>query len=151
MEKKRWYHYIPAYLFWILLAVLGGWLALVGRETMTTLLATYYVGDSITRSWRVRFYDKVYVLGVGLIWLVITTVTEESFRKSVARNELLRCFARFAWPELALLFVADLILFLLQGGYGWLRWLIIAAEALLAGVFWAIARSRRKKLPVAEV
>lgn len=148
MEKKSWYHYIPAYLFWILLALLGGWLALVGRETMTALFGVYYVGDSITRSWRVRFYDKVYVLGAGLIWLIITTVTEEYFRQGVARNELLRRFARMAWPELALLAVADLTLFLLQGGYGWLRWLIIAAEVLLGVGFWFIARTPAKKLAV---
>ncbi|HNT78569.1 MAG TPA: hypothetical protein PKH77_26465 [Anaerolineae bacterium] len=144
MEKKRWYHYIPSYVLWVLLALLGAWLALLAQQALMGLLAQYYVGDQITRAWRVRFYDKVYALVVGLTWLVITVVTEEYFRMGVARNELLRRFARVAWPEVALLFVADLTLFWLRGGYGWLRWLIIAAEALLSVGLWFIGRTSRK-------
>lgn len=145
MEKKRWYHYIPSYVLWILLALLGAWLAFIAQQALMGLLAQYYVGNQITRAWRVRFYDKVYALAAGLTWLVITVVTEEYFRTGVARNELLRRFARVAWPEMALLFVADLALFWLQGGYGWLRWLILAVEVLLSVTFWFIARAPTKK------
>lgn len=132
--KRTWPGYVLAYLMWIVVMALGLWFLVISRSGVLGALAKFYVGDSATRAWGAGFYDRMYLLAVGLLWLVLSVVIESYFRKGVRRRQLLRHFARVAGPESLLIFAADLFLLWLQGwSAGWLRWLILGC-ALLVGL-----------------
>ncbi len=132
---KQGIRYVWAYVLWIVVLLLALWLLIIGRTDFLGVLGAFYVGDSATHAWRARFFDRVFTLVFGLIWLVFMIVTEASFRKGALRPGLLKRFARIAGPLLVLIFVADLFLLWLQGiaTGNWMRWLALVGE-LAAGI-----------------
>jgi hypothetical protein len=146
--KRIWPSYVLAYLMWIVVLALGIWFVVISRSALLGAFATFYVGNVVSRTWQGRLYDKVYIIAVGLLWLVLMVVAEAYFREGVQRRELLKRFARVAGLEILLIFAADLFLFWLQGGGGtWLRWLILGGElvaGLLLLVFARLPRASRQ-------
>ena len=146
MAGKRWLGYVVAYLVWIILLLLGLWFIVISRQGFVGALSVFYVKGSLPRAWEVRFYEKVYTLALGLLWLIFMIVTEEYFRAGVGRSHLLKRFARVAGPELLLISAADLFLLLLQGGAGGnvVRWLIPTGEVVAGAVLFHFGRSRHR-------
>jgi hypothetical protein len=129
--RYDWLGYIVAYIMWIVVMLLGIWFILVSRESLTSALALYAMG-SLQRFFEARFLDKVYMVAIGLLWLITVIVAEDRFRKGVPQRALMRRFAAIAGPELLLIFLADASLLWLQGGRtGWSRWLILGSELVL--------------------
>ena len=144
MRKFTWLNHLLVYFMWAIVLLLGIWFLLLSRDTVSSALTLLYVKDSLTRAGQVRFLDKFYVLGVGLLWLVMMIFSEFYFRAAVHHIRLLfRRFALILGIELLLLFVADGGLLLAQGlGIAtWSRWLILAGELGVSIVCFISVRS----------
>jgi hypothetical protein len=122
--------YAGGYALWIADLGLAFWLIFITRTVYLGIFALFYKAGSWAYSHRVDFADKVFMLILGMGWLVFMIVVEAYFRASVLRGDLLKRFARVTGPVLLGIFGVDLILLWLQGvGEGdWLRWFILAAE-----------------------
>jgi len=140
---KKILSYATAYLMWILTAALGVWLMLISRSAFLGALALY-AGDSVQRAWQARFFEKIFTIAIGLLWLVAMIVVEEYFRMGVQRHSLLVRFAKVAGPELLAVFVVDaLLLWLQRGSASWLRWLTLGGELVLGTALVWLARSAK--------
>jgi hypothetical protein len=146
---KQWLSYILVYLLWTLNLVIGVWFILISREFMLIFLGVNYVGTNIARGAQVGFLDKVYLIALGLAWLIFMIVMEEDFKKSVKKRNLIRRFTRIAGPEFLLVFLADLGLLIMQGLNAaiWLRWLVLLVELGLAAVCVWYTRFHQKSEP----
>jgi len=122
--------YASAYVMWILDLGLAFWLIIISRTVFLGIFALFYKPGAWVYSRRVDLADKVFLLILGLGWLVFMILAESYFRAGALSDDLLKRFARVTGPVLLGIFGVDLILFWLQGvGRGdWLRWLILAAE-----------------------
>lgn len=133
MEKRRWADFIPAYLGWAVVTALGVWFMLISRNSFLGVLSAVYVRDSIQRAWQVRFLDKVYFIGVGILWTIVVVSTEAYFWKGAGHPGLVKRIAKIIGIELLLIFGADFVLSILQGlsVSMWSRWLIVIGELAL--------------------
>ena len=127
--------YVVAYLMWIADLGLMFWLIFISRTVFLDIFALSYKGGSssyaqLVYSQHVDFADKLFSIMLGLGWLAFMIAVEAYFRAGAADDDLLVRFARVTGPVLLGIFIADLLLFWLQGvgGGDWLRWLILAAE-----------------------
>lgn len=129
--------------------LLGMWIFIVGREVFSGLLGTYFVGESLARGYQAGFYEKVFLLVVGLSWLVLSIVAEEFLRRSVKKGNILKVFSRFVGIEgfvalgldgIMLIFLSDL------STIGSIRWLILAGELVCGILFTFIGWSARSPL-----
>jgi hypothetical protein len=143
MIIKKSLNYAIAYALWFVTILLGLWFALLARTDFQGAMTTFYIRGSIMYLERARFFEEIFVLVMGLLWLALVVITEWYFRSGARRPDLLKRFARVAGPVILLVFVADLFLFWLQGvsSGNWLRWLILAGELALGIVFLLYARS----------
>ena len=148
MTKKSWLTYVLFYLVWTILIALGFWFLIISREVFMTA-AAYYVGDSITRGWQIRFYDRAFFVLVGIAVLVYIYATEGYLRSGIEKGDMLRRFFKTSGWVLLVIFVADFILLVLQqfAGGVWLRWVILVAELVL-GVALSWAGRRRPAKPI---
>jgi hypothetical protein len=128
--------YAIAYLLWIADLGLALWLLFLSRIVLLDIFALFYKEGAWAYSRRVDFADKVFLVILGLGWLVFMIVVEAYFRAGALRDDLLKRFARVTGPVLLGIFSLDLILAWIQrvGEGDWLRWLILAAE-LGFGIF----------------
>src|SRR5690349_7932981 len=126
----RVFRYVMAYLSWIVDLGLGMWLFFLGRTALLDFFALSYREGALSYAYRVDFIDKMYVVLLGLVWLVFMIVLEQSFRTSALSDKLPRLIARVTGVLLLSIFVVDLILLGIQGveSGSWLRWLVLAAE-----------------------
>ena len=140
---KKILSYVSAYLMWILTAALGVWFMLISRSAFLGAFALC-AGDSVHRAWQARFFEKVFVIAIGLLWLVAMIVVEQYFRMGVRRHSLLVRFAKVVGPELLAVFVVDaLLLWLQRGSASWLRWLTLGGELVLGTALVWFARSAK--------
>ncbi len=149
MAKKRWLEYVLFYLLWTVLIAMGFWFLILSRETFLTG-AAYYAGDSFTRGWQTRFFDKVFFLSAGIAVLIYFYATEGYLRAGIEKHDMLRRFFKASgWMVLAI-FVADFMLLALQqfAGGVWLRWVILAAELGLGVALTWVGRRKPAK-PIA--
>ena len=146
---KQWLSYILAYLMWTLNLLIGIWFILVNREFLLGLLGNPSAGQDIGRGFQVGFFDKVYLIALGLAWLIIMIVLEDDFKKSLGKKVLMKRFTRIAGPEFLLIFLTDLGLLILQGFNStfWLRWLLLLVELGLSALCIWYTRSQPKNKP----
>jgi len=137
---------IAVYIMLLLILALGAWLFLLGREVLSGMMSTYYVGKSFIRGYQAGFFDKLMTLVMGLGWLVLFVVSEELLRRSVNKGRMKMVFARFFGVELLAAFVLDgLMVFLLTSisAAGWARLLLLVGELILGAVFVFLGWSKR--------
>ena len=129
MTNKHLLNYVMFYLLWTVLIAMGFWFLILSRETFLTG-AAYYAGDSFTRGWQTRFFDKV--LSAGIAVLIYFYATEGYLRAGRETRHAAAFFKTQA--DAARDFCDGLILLVLQqfAGGVWLRWVILAAELGLA-------------------
>lgn len=146
---KQWFSYILAYLMWTLNLIIGVWFILISRQFLLIFLGIKYVGNNLARGAQVGFLDKVYLIALGLAWLIFMIVMEDDFKKSAKKGILMRRFTRIAGPEFLLVFLVDLGLLIIEGPNAaiWLRWLLLLIELGLAAVCIWYTRSHQKIEP----
>ena len=142
--------YLLAYVLWVVDLALGVWLLLISRTVFLDILALSFKESSWVYSRRVDFADKVFLLVLGLGWLIFMIIIEHYYRASALTSKLPQ---RFAWVTgllLLCIFVIDTIMFWVQGvGNGnWLRWLILASELSIGIVLLMSVRFSSKSEPV---
>jgi hypothetical protein len=129
MREQKLLKYLLVYAMWAAILGLGLWFLLVSRDALLGLLASLMEGRSTSDTWRLISAERFYMVGAGLIWLALMVISESYLRRGVRRGLLWERFARIFGVELLMLFVADAVLFVLQGAWGsLLRWLILAVE-----------------------
>ncbi len=146
---KHWFGYVLAYVLWTINLAIGIFFIIISREFLLDFLGITYVGQNMARGYQVGFFDKVYLVALGLAWLIIMIVLEDDFKNSVTKGTLMRHFTRIAGPEFLLIFLANLGLLILQGinRAVWLQWLALLVELGLAAVCIGYTRSQRKTEP----
>jgi hypothetical protein len=144
---KKLVRYITAYVLWAIFLLLGVWLLVLSREAFLGTLSQYYVHDDIVRSWQGRFFDRAFLVIIGLIWMLFAVLAEFSLRTGVRSGYLFIRFARFCGPALLLSFVADSWLLWLQGvsSLDWLRALVLFLELVLGIALLIYGRSVKLK------
>ena len=122
--------YVIAYGMWIVDLGLSIWLLFISRTVLLGLLSLFSNPGDFQYPKMVDLFDRVFVVVLGLGWLVFSIITEEYYRAGALKENTLKRFARVTGPILLCVFIVDLMLFWLQGtgGENWLRWLILAAE-----------------------
>ena len=143
---KKALQHIMVYVLLFPILLLGLWIFLVGRETITELMRAYYVGHSYQRGYQAGFYDRMLTLALGLGWLVLFVVSEELLRRRVAKGKMLKVFFRFMGVECFLVLLIDVVLLIFLtdlSTIGWTRWLIVAGELLGGIAFTFLGWSRR--------
>ena len=125
--------YVFAYGMWIVDMGLSLWLVYLSRTALLGLLAFFYTQGDYQYTKMVNLVDRIFVVVIGLGWLIFSIITEEFYRTGALKEDILKRFARITGPLLLSVFVVDLILFWLQGisAGDWLRWLIFAAELVV--------------------
>jgi hypothetical protein len=145
MNLKTIARYLSVYLLWLIVLALGVWFALLSHSALLGLAAKYYIDDQFMRQMLVRFLDKSYMVMIGLIWLVLMIVTEESFRRGAAKGLLFQRFALISGIELLLIFCFDLLILILQNWtFDLLRLVNLIAECVLGIgliVTWKVRRT----------
>jgi len=141
--------YLGAYALWVVDLGLAFWLIFISRTVFLGIFALFYKPGAWLYSRRVDLADKVFLLILGLGWLVFMIVVEAYFRAGALGDDLLQRFARVTGPVLLGIFGVDLILFWLQGvgGGNWLHWLILAAELGIGIALLVAARPQSKSEP----
>jgi hypothetical protein len=160
MTMKRWVQQILVLTAWFVNVLLAFWVMVVLRQALLSSLAAWYVGDSMPRAWRARFYDRAYFVIAGLVYLILTFVIDGYLRDGLAKGDTFRRFVQVTAIALLILFPADLLNSLVQGstrssGLGQLS-LALAALELLGGaglLAYAIRRNpkRRRQLTRGEM
>jgi hypothetical protein len=143
---KKTLQYMAAYLLLLPILFLGMWLFVLGREVLSGLLSTYFVGNSFLRGYQAGLYDRIFLVVVGVGWMVLFVVSEELLRRTANKGGIIRTFSRFLGVECLLAFVLDSIMvFLLSdlSTIGWVRWLILGAELICGGALVFLGWSKR--------
>jgi hypothetical protein len=133
--------YLITYVVWIADLVLTLWFAYLCRTSLIGIFALFYTGN-VAYANAVNFIDKVFIILLGLGWLVFMIMVEQYFRNGIDGN-LQRLSSVTGWV-LVCVFSVDLILAWIQGmGSGnWLRWLILAIELGVGIVLLVLAKTR---------
>jgi hypothetical protein len=143
----RLFKFLSAYVLWLVDLGLAFWLVLVIRTTYLTIFAAFYKPGGLAYTHRVGFADKAFMLLLGLGWLIFMIVAEAYFRRGAVLDGLFERFTRITGPLLLCVFGVDLLLFWLQGGGDWRRWLILALELGLGLTLVVYTRSHQNPSP----
>ncbi len=133
LKVKTWTTYIASYVMWIVSFLLWLWLMFIGRNLLTGLLAATVSPGATQQARMVQLLDRVYMLVMGLIWLVLMLVVENYFRRGAQKGDLWRRIGRVIGPQVLLIFAVDLGLILFTGAayQPATRWLLLALEIVL--------------------
>lgn len=139
-KENNWFKQIAIFLLWALSSVLSFWTMIVARQTFLISLANLYVQDDIVRGWQARFFDKVFFIVAGLIWLIAVFFIEGYFRDGIFKHDVWRRAARVFGIELLVLFVFNIIT-VVAGGVvgGTLGILLLIGECILGGGLYAFS------------
>ena len=142
MRKSGLAGYVLALVMWAVVVALGIGVFLVSHTAFVGFIAPRVAQDSTSGFWQYAALERFFIVGAGLAWLVIVTLSEPYLRHGVERGRLFPRFARIMGPGLLLLFTADATLFVLQGmrAGSWTRWLFLAAELGLGIALVVLAR-----------
>jgi hypothetical protein len=149
MAGKRWLSYVVAYIGWAVCIILAVWTLLVWRNAFSAALSIFFIRGSEWRATQSGFYDKVFLIIIGLLWLYFMIISEEYVRKGAGKQRLVNSLARIFGLVITITFVGDFFLFLLIGTnpFLWVRLLILVAElALGVGLLW-LATNYHKAVP----
>lgn len=130
---KRGINNLLAGIMWLVVIALGFWFILVGRNSLLSMLAKFYAGEDIARSMEVRFFEKIYLVIMGLIFAIGMLAVFEYFRFGVGKPDFYNRITLVIGIELILIFLADLGLFWAQSfsSSDPFRWIILFGEFLL--------------------
>lgn len=149
MKESTWIRQILVFLAWLLDSILGFWIVVVYRNALLSGLAVYYVGESMPRAWRARFFDRAFFVIAGLAYLICIFVIDGYLRDGLTRGDVFRRFARVTGIELLALFPVDVFTSFLQRSLlGRYSLIVLPAELILGGallVHSILARRERRR------
>jgi hypothetical protein len=124
---------VAAHLLWLVNGLFGAWLLYISRNTWLALFDRYYINGSPTYANRALFMDRIFSILLGLAWFFMIIFTQSYFLNGVAKNDMMRRFAKASGPIVLAIYGVDVILALTQGltNIGWSRFVIILVELVL--------------------
>lgn len=148
MTIRKVWRQVSVFLTWLVTCALGLWIVLVGRSALLAFLVNVYIGDSVVRKLRARFFDQVYFVVAGLLYLIFIFTIENYLRSGLPQRDTLRRFAKTVGVELLVLFPLDLATALLgRSGIRLLNLLLFAAELLVGAGLLVYAVRTKPKAP----
>lgn len=145
---KKWGGKIAIFLAWLANVALGFWILVVLHNMLLTILAAWYVGESVVRSWRARALNQFYFPISGLIYLIFIFAVDGYLRAGLEKRDLIRRFVKVTAIELLILFPADLLISLAEQSIFERSSLLLIALELVGGVgllVYAILKDPKRK------
>jgi hypothetical protein len=118
LKPKTITTYIFTYAMWIVSFLLWLWVMYLGRNLLTDVLNPMVMPGAVQQAKMVQLADRVYLMTMGLIWLVLMIVVENYFRRGVERGEIWRRIGRVLGPQILLVFAVDLAMVFFYGPDG---------------------------------
>jgi hypothetical protein len=140
----RIFKFLSVYALWVVELGLALWLIFITRTVYLDIFALFYKPGAWIYSRRVDVADKFILLLFGIGWLVFMIAIEYYFRTGALKDDLLKRFVKVTGPVLLAIFGIDLILFWLQGGGDWWRWLMLAVELGIGITLLVFSRAQPK-------
>jgi hypothetical protein len=134
---------------WMVAIGLGLWFFLISRNSFLGVMSRLYVKGELVRSMDVRFYDKVFMVVIGLVYAISMLVVYEFLRFGAEKPDFFDRITLVVGIELSLIFIADITWFWaqhFQTSYPF-RWLILIGEFIL-GIGLLLFSIRSHKLKV---
>lgn len=144
--------YALAYLLWAVSIALGLYVINTVRQTIIGLLDLSRQGaaevDQFSRLMQRNAVDRFGVVIMGLVLLMLIITAEHLYRTGVARGTLARSFFLITAIELGVLFVFDVMFFIVALSAGILTvaagWVQLVELALLVLLIWLYRREKAK-------
>jgi hypothetical protein len=132
MIKKGFLHLL-VYIMWLIAIGVGLWFFYISRNSFLGVMSNLYVRGSLARSMEVRFFEKVFVLFIGVVYAIAMLGVFEFFSFGAESPDFLDRIALVFGIELALVFLADITWFWAQNfkSHFSFRWPILIGELLL--------------------
>ncbi len=70
---------ILAYTSWVIFILLFLAILLLGRDTLLAVLRNYWAQENFSRQFAINFIDRMYVLLIGIVWLILMLVINPIF------------------------------------------------------------------------
>ena len=139
MAGKRWLRYLAAYIGWAVCIILAVWTLIVWRSAFQAALSIFFIKGSEWRGTQSGFYDKVFLLVIGLLWLYFVIISEQYVKKGAEKQQVVKSLTWLFGLVITITFVGDFFLFLLIGlnPFSWIRLLILVVEGVIGvGLLW---------------
>ena len=118
---------------WFIAIGVGLWFFYISRNSFLGVMSNLFVRGDLARSMEVRFFEKVFVLVIGLIYAISMLGVYEFYRFGAEKSDLFYRVALVFGVELVLVFLADITWFWAQNFKSnfTFRWPILLGELLL--------------------
>ncbi len=149
MAGKRWLSYITVYVGWAASLILAIWTVLIWRNAFDAALSLFFIRGSDWRAIQSGFWDKSFVIILGILWLFLMIISEQYLKKGANKQRLLNYLARLTGWIILITFAGDFFLFLLisLNPFSWIHLIILLVEiALAVGLLW-LAKNYHKDAP----
>lgn len=126
---KKVFNQAIAYILWIANITLALWFAYLCRQDVLVFFAQLYFKGKWSQE-KQLVVDRAFTTILGLGWLAFMIIVEEYYRIGAQKGVLWPRFTRVTGALALAVFVANLILFWLQGIHSneWLSWIILVVE-----------------------
>lgn len=143
----RFSKFIAAYVAWVFFILLFLAVMFLGRDTLLGYLRNYWSQGSISRQFAINFFDRGYVLLIGILWLILMIVVESYFRNGVIKGNLPHRVSMVFGYEILAIFLFHLLSVLLAGAASLLglQWILLIGEFVLSAGLIFISRKTAKK------
>jgi hypothetical protein len=130
---KKGVMYLLANVMWLVTIGLGLWFFLLSKNSFLGVLANLYVRGNSARSYEVRFFEKAYIVIIGLIFTIAMLAVFEFFRFGAEKPDFLDRISLVIGIELVLIFVADFTWLWAQHfqSKDYLRWSLLIGELII--------------------
>ena len=143
MDAKKWYAYIPAYLFVILAGAIGFFILLDLRDIVGALASRL---DTSAGKYWIPIADKVFVVIFAGLLLIFILFTENYLRKSVEKGRAIEAALRVTGWDLLILGLSYFgVLIASSAPFGGIPDILLASGELAAGILLILLSVRRRR------
>jgi hypothetical protein len=137
MKKNfgNFFQYAVYFIAWVISWLLFAYFIIIGRTVLLSILRNYWIQGHFNREYAMNFIDRMFVLILGLAWVIFMLVIESYFRNGVKKKNLYQRIGKVLGPEILAIFMIDLLMVSFTGFavQPWSRLLLMLLE-LLAGL-----------------
>ena len=146
-KLSRISQYILAYAAWVIFILLFLAILLLGRDTWLAVLRNYWAQDNIGRQYAINFLDRIFVLLLGIAWLVLMLVVESYFRNGINKGNLIHRVSSVLGFEISAIFIIHLMMTLMVGiaNQTVMRWVLLVGELIIGAGLLIVGRTTTRK------
>jgi hypothetical protein len=145
--------YFVAYLAWVLFILLFVVVILLGRDVLLGYLRNIWAQQNLARQYAINFFDRGYVLGIGITWLILMIIMESYFRNGVVKNVLPHRLSLVFGYLILTIFIIHLLMAIMGGilTQSSLQWVLLAGEFVLSAGLLVISAKTPKKSKLEKI